>query len=40
MKALQEIELAISQLSKEELASFRVWFAEFDAAIWDYPKFY
>lgn len=32
---LQEIELAVSKLSPEELATFRVWFAEFDAAIWD-----
>lgn len=35
IKTLQEIELAVSQLSPEELAAFRVWFAEFDAAIWD-----
>jgi hypothetical protein len=35
MKTLKEIELAISQLSEEELASFRTWFAEFDATIWD-----
>ncbi|BDA66652.1 hypothetical protein RIVM261_054560 [Rivularia sp. IAM M-261] len=35
MKTLKEIELAISQLSEEELASFRTWFAEFDAAMWD-----
>jgi len=32
---LREIERAVSQLSEEELAAFRVWFAEFDAAIWD-----
>jgi hypothetical protein len=35
MSNLQEIEQAVSQLSAEELANFRVWFAEFDAAIWD-----
>lgn len=35
MKSLQEIERAISQLSADELAAFRVWFAEFDAEIWD-----
>ncbi len=35
MSNLQEIERAISQLSAEELANFRVWFAEFDAEIWD-----
>jgi hypothetical protein len=35
MNNLQEIERAVSQLSAEELADFRVWFAEFDAEIWD-----
>jgi hypothetical protein len=35
MSSLQEIETAISQLSTDELAAFRVWFAEFDAEIWD-----
>ena len=35
MSNLQEIESAVSQLTKEELADFRVWFAEFDAEIWD-----
>ncbi|RUT09906.1 hypothetical protein DSM106972_004010 [Dulcicalothrix desertica PCC 7102] len=35
MKTLEEIKLAISQLSEEELTSFRLWFASFDAAIWD-----
>lgn len=35
MSTLQEIEKAISQLSPEELAAFRAWFAEFDAAVWD-----
>lgn len=35
MSSLQEIETAISQLSADELAAFRVWFAEFDAQIWD-----
>ena len=35
MNTLQEIERAVSQLSPEDLAAFRVWFAEFDAAIWD-----
>ncbi|MEC4887815.1 MAG: hypothetical protein SAL70_41870 [Scytonema sp. PMC 1070.18] len=35
MSTLEEIEYAISQLSKEELAAFRLWFAEFDAAAWD-----
>jgi hypothetical protein len=35
MNNLQEIERAVSQLSAEELANFRSWFAEFDAEIWD-----
>jgi hypothetical protein len=35
LNTLQEIERAISQLSPEDLAAFRVWFAEFDAARWD-----
>jgi hypothetical protein len=35
MTTLQEIERAISQLSPEELATFRAWFAEFDADTWD-----
>jgi len=35
MSNLQEIERAVSQLSADELADFRAWFAEFDAEIWD-----
>jgi hypothetical protein len=35
MSNLQEIETAISQLTSDELADFRVWFAEFDAEAWD-----
>lgn len=35
MSSLQEIESAVSKLSADELAAFRVWFAEFDAEIWD-----
>jgi hypothetical protein len=35
MSNLQEIERAVSQLSAEELADFRVWFAKFDAEVWD-----
>jgi hypothetical protein len=35
MSNLQEIERSVSQLSAEELAAFRIWFAEFDAEIWD-----
>lgn len=35
MSSIQEIEHAIRQLSPEELAVFRTWFAEFDAGVWD-----
>jgi hypothetical protein len=35
MNTLNEVELAVSQLSPEDLAAFRTWFAEFDAAAWD-----
>lgn len=35
MSNLQEIETAISQLSADELAALRAWFAQFDAQIWD-----
>jgi hypothetical protein len=35
MSNLQEIERAVSELPADELATFRAWFAEFDAAIWD-----
>ncbi|MEH2463435.1 hypothetical protein [Nostoc sp.] len=30
-----KVKLAISQFSSEDLAAFRAWFAEFDAAAWD-----
>lgn len=30
-----EIEQAVRQLSSEDLAKFRAWFADFDAAAWD-----
>jgi hypothetical protein len=32
---VQEIEQAVAKLSKEELALFRAWFEQFDAAAWD-----
>jgi hypothetical protein len=32
---IQEIEDAVRALSREELATFRDWFAEFDADAWD-----
>jgi hypothetical protein len=35
MSSIQEIEQAIRQLSPEDLAAFRAWFIEFDAAHWD-----
>lgn len=35
MSTVDEIEAAVRKLSPEELASFRTWFAEFDAAAWD-----
>jgi hypothetical protein len=35
MTSVPEIERAIRELSPEELATFRAWFAEFDAAGWD-----
>ena len=35
MSKLEALERGISALSAEELAEFRRWFAEFDAAAWD-----
>jgi hypothetical protein len=35
MKTVDELEQAVRQLSAEELAEFRRWFASFDAAVWD-----
>ena len=35
MAIVQKIEKEVSNLSREELAEFRAWFEEFDAAIWD-----
>ena len=32
---VEEIEAAIRQLSPDEMAAFRAWYAEFDAAAWD-----
>jgi hypothetical protein len=32
---LSQIETAVSQLSADELARFREWFAHFDADRWD-----
>ena len=33
--SVKDIERAISQLSPEDLQSFRNWFREFDAEAWD-----
>jgi hypothetical protein len=35
MSNLPELERAVSQLSADELAAFRTWFAKFDADVWD-----
>ena len=35
VSTIREIEQAIARLSKDELARFRAWFDEFDAAAWD-----
>lgn len=35
MGTAREIQEAVSRLSDAELATFRRWFAEFDAAAWD-----
>lgn len=35
MVSLQEIEDAVSRLSRAELARFRDWFDKFDATLWD-----
>lgn len=35
MTNIELIEKQVSGLSAEELAQFRRWFTEFDAAIWD-----
>jgi len=35
MTTVEEIERAVSELAPDELARFRAWFAEFDAARFD-----
>ncbi len=35
MTTVAEISGAVERLPKRELARFRKWFAEFDAAVWD-----
>jgi hypothetical protein len=35
MATVESLENSIRQLSAADLAKFRAWFAEFDAAVWD-----
>ena len=35
MDTAQELRLAVSQLSADELARFREWFDRYDAEVWD-----
>ena len=35
MSTVQEIQEALRRLSPEDLTTFRDWFAEFDAEVWD-----
>jgi succinate dehydrogenase flavin-adding protein (antitoxin of CptAB toxin-antitoxin module) len=35
MRKVESLEKQIQQLSPEELAEFRRWYAEFDADLWD-----
>lgn len=35
MERVEEVERVVQELSAEELAKFREWFAAFDAAAWD-----
>jgi hypothetical protein len=35
MSSVTDIESAVARLSREELARFRSWFADFDAEAWD-----
>ncbi len=35
MSTVSEIEEAVRRLSDGDLAAFRTWFAEYDAAVWD-----
>lgn len=38
MSDVKSIEKAVESLPPAELAEFRQWFAEFDAAAWDRPN--
>ena len=35
MDTIEQIEKAVRRLTPEQLADFRVWFAEYDAQVWD-----
>ncbi len=35
MFRIEEIENAVAELPRDELARFREWFAEFEARVWD-----
>jgi len=35
MSTVEEIEEAVRRLSADDLAVFRAWFAQLDAAVWD-----
>ena len=35
MSSVEQIESAVARLSREELSTFRSWFADFDAEAWD-----
>ncbi|CAN5134205.1 hypothetical protein BH23GEM4_BH23GEM4_10520 [soil metagenome] len=35
MSTVDEIEHAVTELSREELSKFRAWFLTFDAEMWD-----
>ena len=35
MRTVQEIEQAVAQLSKDQLAEFRAWYEQFNAEAWD-----
>ena len=34
-RTVQDIEQAVAQLSKDQLAEFRAWYEKFDADVWD-----
>ena len=35
MSRIEELESAVAELPKDDLARFREWFAEFEARVWD-----